>query len=309
MKTLFLSIALLLSSTAVAAVPTLERGDVLVSTFAQPTPQSEVTRILVYSPSAVLKGELISSADDLRETLYRNGDVYIATTTGIQRINANGQISAYATFSNPVWLSPAADGRIIAANGSGEIYQVDRQGTPRLMQEARVGYIPAHGLDVAADQCTVYYAGSSRLVIWDVCRNSEPAPFGELRFDPTQAALRLLGDGTFIVTYLSDIFHVDSSGNTIRSYGIPSRGIALDVGGTAFWAGAGSTVFKIDVATGAILARADVPGSPAIQYLGVVGEPRASLLAAQAAAVPALSGWGLALFLSTILVVAILRLR
>jgi hypothetical protein len=84
------ALLLLVGTSAMAQLPLLERGDVLVSTL-EGTPQGVVTKVVAYTSSGVRKGELTASLRDLRETLYKNGVVYVATETGIERIAANGQ--------------------------------------------------------------------------------------------------------------------------------------------------------------------------------------------------------------------------
>jgi hypothetical protein len=298
---LALALHFIVAETAGAQLP-LAFGDVVVSTFTQTGPQSADTKILLYSREGIFKGE-VASSQLFRETLVRDGAVYVATISGIQKIGLSGQIEPFSNIRNPVWLAPLRDGSILAANGSGELYHVNADGSLRLYHDTATTFEPpAHGVEVAADQCSVRYLGGGALVGWDLCRNSRPQIVGPS--NTTDAGLRWLSDGTFLAAALSDVFHLGADGQTLRRYGVPSQGVALDIDRRSFWAGAGRTLLRIDIETGAILTRAEAPHG--IEYISVVGEPRASLTAPTD--IPAASESLLLLLACALAVVAALRL-
>jgi len=80
----------------------------------------------------------------------------------------------------------------------------------------------------------------------------------------TAFALRILPDGGVLVADTQSVIRLDISGNIIRTYPSPVSGATLfalnrDPDNTSFWTGDlnGGKMFKIDIATGAVLMTID----------------------------------------------------
>ena len=298
--------ALLALAAPASAQPSLHYGDVLVSTSTGAGP----SRILVYTRDGALKGALASVPWTVfGETIYRDGVVYVATIVGIWEIDSGGALSKFSDIRAPAWLSPAADGRVIAANTSGELYVVNADGTLRLYRDTVTGFEPgAHGIELSSDHCTVFYLESAALVTWDACRNTKPSIIGPVSSPGTRTALRLLPDGTFLAAYRTGIARLDAGGYTTRTYAIPTHGLALDIDRSSFWAGAGSTLLRVDIDSGAVLVSTNLPSpGEAIVFLGVVGEPRAGI--ERTAEIPTLSTAFLVALAGVLAVGALIRMH
>lgn len=305
---LLLSCALMLVSVTGNAQSVFEHGDVLVSTFTQTGMFTASSRLLLYDTSAMFKRELaFSEITTYRESLIRGGVAFVATRQSIQRVRADGTFLSDFGGLNAVYLAPALDGGIVASNGSGQLFRFNADASIRSYRDTVILNDPsASGVELSLDQCTVFYLTATRIARWNSCENSAPVLFGESRPGAfTANALRLLPDGTFLAAYLINIAHLDREGRVIKTYNIPADALALDVDGTSFWAGAGSTLVKADIATGQILSLTNV--GAAIDYLGVVGEPRAGLRST--AEIPTLSAFIVGLLAAALSFVALTALR
>lgn len=285
-----------------------EHGDVLVSTFTQTGMFTASSRLLLYDASPLFKRELaFSEVTTYRESLIRGSVAFVATRQSIQRVRADGTFLSDFGGLNAVYLAPVLDGGIVASNGSGQLFRFSGDASIRAYRDTVILNDPsASGVELSPDQCTVFYLTRTRIARWNSCENSAPVLFGESRPGAfTASALRLLPDGTFLAAYVINVAHLDRDGRVIRTYNIPADALALDVNGTSFWAGAGSTLVKADIASGQILSLTNV--GAAIDYLGVVGEPRAGLRST--AEIPTLSAWMVVLLAAALALIAIAALR
>jgi hypothetical protein len=158
------------------------------------------------------------------------------------------------------------------------------------------------GLELGADQCTLYYssweganiADPNRDIIkrYDVCENRQLKDFANLFQDPLYDELRfghqpildfkLMLDGGMIVAHNAFIHHLDSSGKIIKTYNFAKGvgnwiAVALDSDEKSFWAAAQSHLYKIDIETGEVLQFFDTDPFGSITGTMVYGEPKPSL--------------------------------
>ncbi len=279
------------------------------------TPIQLESNIRVHGRDGAFKREIFKTTRFLTEPFYRDEIVYVGARSpdAIERIDAAGnRLIPFTTRVDAInFLSPGPGGGLLAVNGSGEIYQFAGDGTlvrfRNFMQRP-----PAYGgVEVATDQCTVYYASAGSLARWEPCLSAEPGYWGP-RLAAALNALRILPDGTFLISVFglfpnlgNRIIHVDSDGNLIRSYPIPGYALALDIDGKTFWTGWGSYLLRVDIESGAILSATQTDS--VIWGLPVVGEPRAGL--AGAASIPAVSPGVLVVLAFSLAAVALIRLR
>lgn len=167
------------------------------------------------------------------------------------------------------------------------------------------------GLDLASDQCTMFYtAGGKRVFRYDVC-NGMPLPdlSSDVPGDYGPNKLRILPDGGVLVTNERTVLRLSESGEVTQVYDLSGedgwRAIALDVDHTSFWATSGDEAFKFDIESGALVASFRSPDY-AFWSIAVVGEPRAALTGES---ITASSEWSLLALALSLAAVAVLRLR
>jgi len=147
-------------------------------------------------------------------------------------------------------------------------------------------------VDLAADQKTLYYASEGTHVKrFDLSTGTQlpdwPPAVGEFPGALPGAAayaLRILNDGGVLVADTDRVVRLDNSGNIAQTYlassiepsngGPVLFGMSLDPDGTSFWTGDlfAGTVWKIDIATGSVLATIST-GPTQIGGVLVFGEP------------------------------------
>lgn len=156
----------------------------------------------------------------------KNGNVYVGQADGlrqVRKLDAAGKL--LATYS------PATDGR----------------GTD--------------WIDLAADQCTLFYTSEGRHVKrFDVCSNNQLPDFVELSAGTEAFALRIRPNGEVLVATHEEVHRLSSSGAVLQSYPKPPTekstlfALNLDPNGTSFWTGGieSGNVYKINMADGTV---------------------------------------------------------
>jgi hypothetical protein len=240
---------------------------------------------------------------------FQRGDVFLAGTGGVQEYSANGQLRGTVpgtTGASVLCFDPSGEHLILpgvglfdssgnlqasswasvtgahrcVADGSGHVYvsarpdgytitKYDIKGT--LLQRFEITDPEAHALaiDVAPDECTIYYgswsaglgSGINRL---NGCTNTRGVPFNG---DDFVDDLRVLPNGQVLVTDDPYALIYDASGQFVRRYmpgprllGDGLRTLDLDPDGTSFWVCCTYTspssvtrVFRFDIASGQLL--------------------------------------------------------
>jgi hypothetical protein len=271
-------VLLVVGQSGYAAV-SLSPGDVVVSGYRSTGQYTHVSKVFVYSPQGLLKGELASTNGHifLESFVTPSRDVYLAAGNGgIRRIDILGRETRVGNLGNAVHLAPSLKGDIFGSTVSGELFEIASDGRIVAFYYPYIGGIGvARGVDVASDQCTVYYMDANRLAKWNPCSNPTASTvFGPQHPDSLTGDLRQLPDHTFLVGSRSAVWHLSSEGRVIRSYPIPAEAIALDPDQTTFWAGAHGSLLRVELASGRILL--NIGTGYAVEGLGVVGEPRAA---------------------------------
>ena len=121
-------------------------------------------------------------------------------------------------------------------------------------------------IELAADNCTLFYTSEGTLIKrFNVCTNTQLADFNVAPL-PGAAAYehRILlpfqfGAGGLLVADSNAVLRLDSSGNQVQTYTLPSTtfifALNLDPNGTSFWTAdlTRGQVFKVDIQSGTIL--------------------------------------------------------
>jgi hypothetical protein len=132
-------------------------------------------------------------------------------------------------------------------------------------------------VDLAKDQCTIYYTSEGTEVgRYNVCTDTQLTPFATGLPGPC-FALRIRSNGEVMVA-CQPVQRLDSSGNVIQTY--PGLGgmfaLNLDPDGNSFWTGkiGGTTgdIFRADISSGAVLKTFDSQSEQGLFGLAVFGE-------------------------------------
>ena len=293
--------------TVPARAQQFELGDVIVSgSIPAGGTQQFRTQVLWYGRDGQLKKVLVDSEafssrglgfspGGILHTISGGGLVTISPSGTIARLLVNG---FYASFAF------AADATFLAGYDGGVLNRFSPSGS--LVRRYAVSSDVAT-LDLASDQCTVYYLGPG-VKRFDVCQGTQLPDF--LPVDGVDFRL-LAGGGLAISRPVTDGVEIyNSSGTVLRRIPAFAGKLALDVGGTSLWlAMQGGSLVKFDIATGNQLLGPIQTGLPRINGLAVYGEPRAALVNGPLTAIPALSPSMLLMLGVALAVLAMLRLR
>jgi hypothetical protein len=116
---------------------------------------------------------------------------------------------------------------------------------------------------------------------FDTATNTQLPNFNAVDAGGNMFALRILPDGGVLVAHTTDVLRYDSNGVLIHTYAFAHSGtlfaLNLDPDGTSFWTGdlgGDDKVFRIDIATGAVLISFATlqPGDNTLAGLTVFGE-------------------------------------
>jgi DNA-binding beta-propeller fold protein YncE len=148
------------------------------------------------------------------------------------------------------------------ADGTRQVLKFDAAGNPAGSFSPAVENRGTDWIDLAPDDCTLYYTSEGVLVKrFNVCTNTQLADFATLPSANGEAfTLRLLPGGGALVADSAEIVRLDAAGNVAQTYDSAGEddwfALALDPNGTSFWAADSTTgdVVEFDISTGAVQA-------------------------------------------------------
>jgi hypothetical protein len=161
---------------------------------------------------------------------------------------------------NPTSISFDAGGTCYVgqADCTGDLLAINAAGAHVASHDAAVEARGTIWIDIAADGCTVLYTSSgTRVMRFNICARAQLPDLATL--PDTAYAVKALPGGGALVANNSVIVRLDSGGDVAQTYDIPGQPdlwLSLDPSGDgAFWAAnyGSSNVYKIDLATGAVL--------------------------------------------------------
>jgi sugar lactone lactonase YvrE len=166
-------------------------------------------------------------------------------------------------------------------------------------------------IDLAADQCTMYYtAFGKRVFRYDLCLDTALPDLISNLPGLSAEQLRILPDGSVLVAMVDAIVRVSSTGAIVQTYDLPGQhewtNVAVNVDGRSFWATSQQNAHRFDLPTGTVLASFQ-SSDYWFRAITVVGEPRAAT--GVASAIPTLSESLLSALILMLIVVALTRLR
>ena len=260
------------SSSRVSAVPVIPTGTVLVGTGNGL--YSEFTQT----------GTFLASFDTTTGSDEETGCGFDSSgnliTTNFEANNASEFDSSGALIGpfgsgfnfNPesVTFDSAGNVYIGQADGTHEILEFTATGTPVTTFSPAVEQRGTDWIDLAADQCTMFYTSEGvNIHRFDICTNTQGPTFNLLPLPGAEAfALRVRPNGEVLVADMLGVIRLDAAGNQVQTYLFPGMSdlfaLSLDPDGTSFWTadGATGTVFKVDIASGAVLQHWSAAGAP-----------------------------------------------
>ena len=170
-------------------------------------------------------------------------------------------------------------------DGTSDILKFDSDGNLLASYDVAVGPRGSDWIDLAADQCTMFYTSEGSVVgRYDVCADAQLADFATGLSSPC-FALRIRRNGEVLVTCSTQTVRLNPDGSVNMTYPISGEflfAMNLDPDGAHFWTGGISSgnVYKVNIATGAgtgaPVFNAGILG-PSLAGLAIFGEPVVAL--------------------------------
>ncbi len=250
-------------------------------------PDGTLSRVLVGVMPGRGAGMAFDAAGNLYLTHWCEGSPYAPVCTsggGVEVFNPAGvPLGPFGGSYNCNPYSVRFDGAgnlyVGQTDCTGDILKFDGRGTLRASYDVATER-GSSWIELAPDGCTVFYtSGGPTVRRFDVCHNAQLADFYTAPPpDSSAKVLRMLPDGSILLTIVSAIVRLDASGNVVQTYDVPQEPRAwawLDlVGDGTFWVSNhySSNVYRFDIATGQVLAGFNA--SPAsFTVIGVAVKP------------------------------------
>ena len=272
----------LVSQVAYASHSSFTVGDVFVSLSDGRVewhhPDGTLNRILPTAVGGHGEGMAFDAPMNLYVTHLSPGDTVETWDTQGNNTGTFGGVFGIRYDCNPrdIVFDDAGNAYVGQMDCERDILKFNSSGTLLASYNAATEVRGTDWIDLAPNQCTMFYTSQSvNVKRFNVCTNTQLANFNTapLPFDLLAGSaangIKILPDGGVIVANVTEIVRLDAAGNQVRTYdaaGAPSGwlGLDLDVDGTSFWAGnhANNTVYKFDLATGAVTLTFHTQGPP-----------------------------------------------
>jgi hypothetical protein len=239
-------------------------GDVFVSVGNGFVQERQPDGTLVQTLNTGKGGETTGLAFDSARNLY----VTAFTASDVVKFDPSGSVvgsfgSGYDAHPESILFDASGNAYVGQADGSRDVLKFDAGGGSLGSFDVVTGPRGSDHIALAADGCTLYYTSEGSLVKrYNVCTSTQLDDFAT-GLPSTAYGIRLLPDGGALVADSDAIRRLDSSGTVTQTYddaADPSVdnlwfSVALDPGGTAFWAGDGATgdVYKFKLSDGSVL--------------------------------------------------------
>jgi Big-like domain-containing protein len=169
------------------------------------------------------------------------------------------------------------------ADGSRDVLKLSPGGTLLASFNVATGPRGSDWIDLAADQCTLYYTSEGNTIRrFDVCGNAQLPDFATGFTDPGSStvcyALRIRPNGEVMVACTDKIYRLSAAGTVIQRYPLPAGetsflfAMNLDPDNATFWtAGFNSgNIYRINIDTGALVTQ--FAAGSAVKGLAIFGE-------------------------------------
>lgn len=272
--------------------------------------------------------EDLGMAFDLSGNLYSTAAFGTCGTGKVFKFDTNGTLigpfgSGFSDSTESITLDATGNVYVGQPDGTTQILKFSPTGTPLGAFSPATENRGTDWIDLAADQCTMYYTSEgSKILRFNVCTNTQLPNFcttcgGAV----TLYAIRIRSNGEVLAADgdAQLIRRFDASGNQIQTYSAAGLSfpfaINLDPDGLSFWTGDYNTghVFRMDLASGSVITQFDAGKvGCCLSGLAIFGEPVVGQPPSPppGARVPTLGEWGfviMAVILTTVGVVAVQR--
>lgn len=205
---------------------------------------------------------------------------------GFLDVNATYPATAFNALAVPVsnWGSPSAAAYAVVFNAAGDAFLAKGAGIEKFNANgsslgvvATTGILPT-SMDLAADQCTMFYTGSTgpnRIHRVSVCDGGALPDFGPALPAGNVGDVRILRDGGALVTVGGDVIRLSASGAIQKTYHLSSQDVphlALAADGLSFWAAGNFELFRVTLANGTIAEYVNTQGHSTFEALAVAGD-------------------------------------
>jgi outer membrane protein OmpA-like peptidoglycan-associated protein len=160
-----------------------------------------------------------------------------------------------------------------------KMLKFDPAGRPLAVFAVATDYAGSDWLDLAADQCTMYYTSEGHSVKrFDVCANRQLPDFATKLPGQKAFAFRLLPAGGLLVADKEMILRFDGAGKIVRTYKAEGENffaLNLDPDGKSFWSAGldeSRNIYKFNIENGQLLLKFNADSASAVGGLAVFGE-------------------------------------
>ena len=253
----------LLVQPAGAATTTFATGDVFVGVGGNKVqwrlPDGTLNKTLTTgSSSSVTSGMAFDDAGRLYVSGYTSNVVNRFTTSG----TANGTFgSGFNSHPESITFDRAGNAYVGQERGGRAILKFNAAGAQQASYSAATD--ANHGtdrIDVATDQCTVYYTGEAKTIRrFNTCTNSQGANLPTTLPGKAAEDVKLIPGGGVLVADTEAVHRLSDAGAIVQTYDQASRNcwvaLALDPTASSFWAAdqCASQVYRFDLASGSVL--------------------------------------------------------
>jgi hypothetical protein len=196
------------------------------------------------------------------------GNLYVTdfTANDVSKFGSNGTLigsfgGGYNTDPESIVFDSSGNAYVGQADVSKEVLKFSPSGSPLGSFAPTPEDRGTDWIDLASDQCTLYYTSEGTIVKrFDVCTSTQLNDLASGLPGSAAYAVKILPDGGALVADSQSIVRLSGAGLITQDYGSSETAtwfsLALDPDGTSFWAGDLITgdVKKFDLATGTVLA-------------------------------------------------------
>jgi len=191
--------------------------------------------------------------------------------------------SGYSSSTESVVIDGAGNVYIGQPDGTADVLKFDAAGNPLGSFDVPTENRGSDWIDLAADQCTLFYTSEgTRILRYDVCTSTPLADFAS-GLHGAAFALRILPDGGVVVADTIDVHRLDASGTIVGTWTPPASetsfffALNLDPDAVHFWTASYSSgnVYKYDLtapATAPVFSFNGMIAGSALSGLAIFGE-------------------------------------
>jgi hypothetical protein len=210
-----------------------------------------------YGPGTFTTGLAFDAAGNLYVTDFNANDVSKFNGSGVLVGPFGG---GYDADPESILFDASGNAYVGQADGTGDVLKFGPSGNAVASFDVATEDRGSDHIALAPDGCTLFYTSEGTSVKrFNVCTNTQLTDFA-IELPDTAFAVKLLPGGGALVADSSSIKRLDALGTIVQQYGSPASGawfsLALDPGGTSFWAGdsVSGDVKQFDLTSGAVLA-------------------------------------------------------